>query len=80
LDCSSASGLANAATTTIVCVVSPPDWRIYITPALVAVSAVIAFFAMLNARRVAKERATLDLIEKVESGEHYRKIVRKFLS
>ena len=33
---------------------------------------------MLNARRVAREKATLDLIEKVESGEHYRKIVTTF--
>lgn len=66
------------AATTIICIVHPPDWRIYITPILVAISAVIAFLAMLNARRVARERATLDLIEKVESGEHYRNIVKTF--
>jgi Domain of unknown function (DUF4760) len=44
----------------------------------VFVSAVIAYLAMVNARRVARQRATLDLIEKVESGDHYRKIVTTF--
>lgn len=33
---------------------------------------------MRNNRRLARERATLDLIEKVESGEHYRTIVHTF--
>jgi hypothetical protein len=77
LECSSATGLTQAAST-VICIVEQPDWRIYITPALVALSAIIAFIAMLNARRVAKERATLDLIEKVESGDHYRKITKTF--
>lgn len=66
------------ATRTIVCIVQPSDWRIYITPALVFVSACIAYAAILNARQVARQRATLDLIEKVESGDHYRKIVQTF--
>jgi hypothetical protein len=29
-------------------------------------------------RKIARQRATLDFIEKVESGEHYRKIVHTF--
>lgn len=57
---------------------NPPDWRIYITPGLVFISAVIAFFAMRNTRSVARQRATLDLIEKMESVEHYRDINATF--
>jgi hypothetical protein len=56
----------------------PPDWRIYITPALVFVSAIIAVAAMFMQRKIARQRATLDFIEKVESGDHYRKIVHTF--
>lgn len=56
----------------------PPDWRIYIVPVLVFVSAVIAVVAILMQRKVARQRATLDFIEKVESGEHYRNIVHTF--
>lgn len=32
----------------------------------------------MNARRMARQRATLDFIEKVESGDHYRNIVHIF--
>lgn len=56
----------------------PPDWRIYITPALIAVSAFIAYRAMKNARAAARERATLDLIEKAESNDYYRTIAATF--
>lgn len=56
----------------------PPDWRIYITPALVAISAIIAFLAVRNTRAVARQKATLDLIEKTESTEHYRKLAESF--
>jgi len=63
---------------TIVCVVQPPDWRVYLTPALVFLSAVIAAIAVANTRKVARQRATLDFIEKVESGDHYRMIVHTF--
>jgi hypothetical protein len=58
--------------------VQPADWRIYLTPLLVLASAVIAYLAMLTTRRVARQRATLDLVEKVESGEHYRNVVQTF--
>lgn len=33
---------------------------------------------MLMQRKIARQRATLDLIEKVESGDHYRHIVKTF--
>lgn len=75
--CSAAPELAQKATL-LVCIVQPADWRVYITPALVFLSAVIALAALFNARRVAREKATLDLIEKVESGDHYRKINHTF--
>lgn len=55
-----------------------PDWRIYITPALVLLSALIALGSVRAQRAIARQRATLDLIEKVESGEHYREIVNTF--
>lgn len=41
-------------------------------------SIVVAVVAILMQRKIARQRATLDFIEKVESGEHYRKIVRTF--
>lgn len=68
LDCSSVAHSASQ----VVCIVQPPDWRIYITPALVAISVLIGWLALRNTRAVARQRATLDLIEKVESTEHYR--------
>jgi hypothetical protein len=67
-----------AAARTVVCIVQPFDWRIYIAPALIFLSAGIAVVAVLMQRKVARQRATLDFIEKVESGDHYRKIVQTF--
>jgi hypothetical protein len=58
--------------------VQPFDWRIYIAPALVLISSIIAVVAVLMLRKIARQRATLDFIEKVESGEHYRNIVKTF--
>lgn len=62
----------------LVCIVSPVGLRVYIAPALIAISAVIAFMAMKTTRAVARQRATLDLIEKRESTGHYRKIAGTF--
>jgi Domain of unknown function (DUF4760) len=42
------------------------------------VTATIALRALHNTRSVARQKATLDLIEKRESTEHYRKISRTF--
>jgi xanthine dehydrogenase iron-sulfur cluster and FAD-binding subunit A len=77
LNCSAAHEVAQQAST-IICIVEPTDWRIYITPVLVFLSTLIAIAAIRNARRVAREKATIDLIEKVESGEHYRQIAQTF--
>jgi hypothetical protein len=43
-----------------------------VSAAIAVVSASIAFLGVRNARAVARQKATLDLIEKVESTEHYR--------
>ena len=77
MNCSVAPELA-ATARTVVCIVQPFDWRIYIAPFLILLSAGIAIIAMLMQRKVARQRATLDFIEKVESGDHYRKIVHTF--
>ncbi|MCB2049655.1 MAG: DUF4760 domain-containing protein [Novosphingobium sp.] len=42
------------------------------------VTAVIALLALRNTRSVARQKATLDLIEKRESTEHYRSLSRNF--
>ena len=73
MDCVDSAQVANLASH-VVCIVQPTDWRIYITPALVALSIFIAILAILNTRAVARQKATLDLIEKTESTEHYRKL------
>lgn len=62
---------------------SPADpwWRIALivaTPLLVLVSALIAWRSLRNARSVARQKATLDLIEKFESTEHYRGLRKAF--
>lgn len=52
-----------------------PWWRTVIsvaTPLLVLASAIIAWRSLRNTRAVARQKATLDLIEKAESNEHYR--------
>jgi hypothetical protein len=43
-----------------------------ISVVIALISASIAAFGVRNARAVARQKATLDLIEKVESTEHYR--------
>jgi hypothetical protein len=77
LDCSGPDA-AHHAIGLLVCVISPPDGRIYITPALVALSAIIAVVGVLTTRSVARGRATIDLIEKRESTEHYRQTALGF--
>lgn len=77
MDCSAAQSVWPLAST-LVCIVQPADWRIYITPALVAVSALIALSALVNTRQIARRKATLDLIKKVESTDHYRQLNKTF--
>ncbi len=77
MDCSAVPAAAKAASS-IVCLIQPPDWRIYITPALVLISTFVAIAALINTRNVARRKATLDLIEKVESTDHYRALNATF--
>ncbi len=79
MDCSAAPALISAARAVVICVVpSEPDWRVYIAPALILISAIIAILAIINARSVARQKATLDMIEKKESTEHYRALNERF--
>ena len=57
----------------IICVASSVSWATYLGPIILLVSASVAFFGVLKARETARKKATLDLIEKVESSEHYRR-------
>ena len=79
MNCSVAPALSDAARTAILCLFEPAaDWRTYITPALVFLSAIIAWLAMRNTRAVARQRATLDMVEKKESTDHYRTLSSQF--
>jgi hypothetical protein len=58
---------------------APSFWLLdYATPVLVALSALIAVWGVVWARSVACMRATLDIIEKTESTEHYRALHKTF--
>jgi hypothetical protein len=62
-----------------ICIAGPAvNWTIWIAPTCVFLSAVIgsaiAYLGVRNVRAVARQRATLDFIEKVESTPHYRAI------
>lgn len=69
MDCSTVTG-----TSMTICLIQPFDWRIYIAPALILISIFVAWRALVNARTIARQKATIDLIEKKESTEHYRSI------
>lgn len=63
----------------LICVPQPTtSWTAFISPALVFVSAIIAYVGIRNVRAVARQRATLDFIEKVESTPHYRTLNDNF--
>lgn len=58
-----------------------PLWRTAIgilTPLIVLFSAGVAWRSLRNTRLIARQRATLDLIEKVESTPHYRALAEAF--
>ena len=42
-----------------------------LTPSIIAISASIALWGVFSARRLARQKATLDMIEKAESTPHY---------
>lgn len=54
------------------------DWHVYIAPVIALVSATIALRALYNARMIARQKATIDLVEKTESTAHYREINAAF--
>jgi Domain of unknown function (DUF4760) len=55
-----------------------PHWSVFIAPAIASIAAFVAWRAFKGARLIAKQKATLDLIEKRESTEHYRQIIDRF--
>lgn len=59
---------------------SAPHWAMLLPPALVVISIFVAVLAVLTARAIAREKATLDLIEKAESSDHYRAVSQTFSS
>ena len=65
-------------TQTVVCVVSSFSYLSLLSPAIIAVSAFIAYLGLKSARDTARKKATLDLIEKVESTPHYRDLQANF--
>jgi hypothetical protein len=83
MHCQTVSPAGKTASATIVCIeTATPSPISYATPAVALlsfiVSAIIALRALRNTRSVARQKATLDLIEKRESTEHYRAISRIF--
>lgn len=64
----------------LVCAASSFSWVSFLTPAVVVLSVIVAAFGVLSARKSARQRATLDMIEKAESAEHYRSLHKVFLS
>lgn len=55
-----------------------PHWSAFIAPVLVFLSIGVAIWGVFNTRAVARRKATLDLIEKRESAEHYQQIHKVF--
>nr|WP_244867505.1 DUF4760 domain-containing protein [Vannielia litorea] len=47
-------------------------WSVFLAPAIIGFSACVALWGIALARKTARERATLDLIEKTESTDHYQ--------
>lgn len=62
----------------VICIVEPIDWRIYILPALAIISIFLGILGYRATWRIARRKATLDLIEKAESTEHYRDRNQRF--
>lgn len=67
-----------AAQATIVCVASSFNWLYLASLCLVFISVIVATWGVRTARASARQRATLDLIEKVESTPHYQELNRAF--
>lgn len=70
--------IVNETTQTVVCVVSSFSYLTLLSPLVIAISAFIAYLGLKSAREIARKKATLDLIEKVESTPHYRDLQANF--
>lgn len=57
-----------------------PSWTAFLTPGILIISTSVAVAAILFARRTARQKATLDLIERVEATEYYRDLRTAFSS
>jgi Domain of unknown function (DUF4760) len=57
---------------------SQPHWSVFVAPVIASIAAFVAWRAFRGTRLIAKQKATLDLIEKRESTEHYRQIIDRF--
>ncbi|MHC8508784.1 MAG: DUF4760 domain-containing protein, partial [Rhodospirillales bacterium] len=79
VDCTAVQTIG-AAQETIICAASSFSWASFLTPAVIVLSVIVAAFGVLSARKSARQRATLDMIEKVESTEYYRSLHKVFLS
>jgi len=78
VDCSPAEQVSQATQAIIVCVASSFSWLSLIAPGMIALSVCAAIWGVQKARETARQRATLDMIEKVESTPHYRDLHAAF--
>ena len=62
----------------IVCVASSFNWVGLVGPCVIFFSAIVAAVGIAKARASARQRATLDMIEKVESTTHYQNLNKTF--
>ena len=69
---------SEAAQTVIVCAASGFHWVQLVAPAIILISVIVAAIGVITARKTAREKATLDMIEKVESTSHYQALHAAF--
>jgi hypothetical protein len=60
------------------CAASSFSWVSLASPLVIAISAAIALASLRASKEMARKKATLDLIEKVESTSHYRHLQTTF--
>lgn len=61
-----------------VCATSSFHWVQVLAPVIISISVIVAICGVLSARATARQRATLDMIEKVESTQHYQALHAAF--
>jgi len=77
MDCSEITS-ATVTQAITVCVTSSFSWWHLLTPVVITFSAIAAWRSISASRETARKRATIDLIEKVESTPHYRELHKVF--